>query len=370
MSAKRVPNDDEDMTCLLSKIGHLKIQEAKLYDLTHIRACLINEHAISEALIELRKYLCTCNTDAIDNVLGLDILEYLWKYAKSSNLTDTYEICWILTNLSAGNSRQTEVLVSFGIIELMAFLLQSDSEEVVIQALWAIGNISGDQYDYRQRIMHSLSEFHGLSALVGRFNLQSEFPLKVYAWTLSNLCRLKANNEYWSFLVNDLQFCIYNVNIFECNDDQTIIDFSWGLTRTLHSISSIRRKQLVNPDLVNGLYSVLGRFKYPNVLVPVFRVLTNIVAGDNFETKLIVEDNKIDHLFSFLHSKSSALLKECLMCLSNIAASDLYGKYLHNYEILKIVLNILQQQHASEAIKLECLWILSNCVAMREDILL
>ena len=366
--SKRIIDIDEDLATLESKIGNMRIQESTLYDLDFIRSCLVNNNSVSKALVELRKYLCTCNTNAIDSVLSMDVLEYLWMYAKSASDKDRYEISWILTNLSAGNERQTEILVRNGVIELMANLLSSENEDVIIQALWCIGNISGDHCDYRERIMSCLTSYGGLSFFLSK-NTKNEFQMKVLAWVISNLCRLKPTSEYWSIIVNDLSYCIYSVDIFNCNDQQSIIDFSWGLTRTLHAISTIRRKQLVNIALVNGLFDVIKRFKTPSVLVPIFRVLTNVVAGDNQETAFVLEGNRIEQILSFLDSDNPGLLKEALMCLSNIAASDLHGKILHDVEILSKVLNLLQSSQATEAIKIECLWIISNCVGMSEDIL-
>ncbi len=365
---KRVIDVDAELNKLESKIGNMSIQPATLFDIHFIKDCLISNNSISEALVELRKYLCTCNSSAIDMVLHLGILETLWNLTKSLVDKDVYEICWILTNLSAGNEQQTEILVNNGIIELMSQLLTSTSDEVVVQAAWCLGNISGDQKDYRERIMVNLSSYNGLSFFMSRKSMQSEFPLKVFAWVLSNLCRLQPSNEYWGFIVIDLQVCIYNLDIFNCNDEQTIIDFCWALTRCLHSVESLHRKQLVNAALVDGIFGVVSRFNRPNVLIPVFRVLTNIVAGDDQETFHVVANDKIEVIVGFLNVKNNPLLKECLMCLSNIAASNTHGSKLHHSTILLQILSMLQSEN-TDVVKLECLWILSNCSSMNEVLL-
>eukprot|EP00834_Sanchytrium_tribonematis_P001544 NODE_39_length_35218_cov_0.479655.p7 type:complete len:370 gc:universal NODE_39_length_35218_cov_0.479655:11448-12557(+) len=367
--SKRVIDIDEELNNLGNKIGNLRIQQGGLYDLENIRHCLIHGHSISEALVELRKYLCTCNTNAIDTILNLNILEILWKYARSNIQTDVYEITWIFTNLSAGNEIQTSQLVQNGIIELMAELLASPSEDVIVQALWCLGNISGDHRDYRERILACLAPYHGMSYFVSRTSLQSEFPVKVFSWVLSNLCRLKPNSDYWNLVVNDLSFCVYNLDLFNSNDDQTIIDFCWALTRCLHSVSMVYRRQLVTIELVDGLFGIVKRFKFPNVLVPVFRVLTNIVAGDDTETKMVIQNNYLSQILKFLETENASLLKECLMCLSNIAASNSHGESLHDTDILLKILQLLSSEFTSDPIKMECLWILSNCISMKEEIL-
>jgi hypothetical protein len=54
------------------------------------------------------------------------------------------EALWALTNIAAGTSEHTQVLVRHGAIPILVSLLTSENEEVLEQSVWVLGNLAGE----------------------------------------------------------------------------------------------------------------------------------------------------------------------------------------------------------------------------------
>jgi hypothetical protein len=54
------------------------------------------------------------------------------------------EALWALTNIAAGTTEHTHVLLRHNPVPALVRLLDSSNQEVLEQALWVIGNIAGE----------------------------------------------------------------------------------------------------------------------------------------------------------------------------------------------------------------------------------
>lgn len=54
------------------------------------------------------------------------------------------EALWALTNIAAGTTEHTHVLLRHNPVPALVNLLESTNAEVVEQALWVLGNIAGE----------------------------------------------------------------------------------------------------------------------------------------------------------------------------------------------------------------------------------
>ena len=65
------------------------------------------------------------------------------------------EATWVLTNVCSGSTAQCESVIDKGGIPIFIQLLYQNKPGIVDQAVWAIGNLSGDCVSHRDKIIQA-----------------------------------------------------------------------------------------------------------------------------------------------------------------------------------------------------------------------
>ena len=101
-----------------------------------------------------RRILSVERDPPVDAVLNAGVLPYLVKnLTKNPNAAKLiFETAWALTNIAS--TSQTNVVVEAGATRPLIQLLQHNAADVREQAAWCLGNIAGDNTDFRDQLLH------------------------------------------------------------------------------------------------------------------------------------------------------------------------------------------------------------------------
>ena len=91
-----------------------------------------------------------------------------------------------MTNIATGTAEQTQCLTEKGAVPKFIDLLSSEKDNIKDQAIWALGNIAGENTTYRDLVIDS----GVLPPLLKILKSPNKFTIiKNGVWCLSNVCR-------------------------------------------------------------------------------------------------------------------------------------------------------------------------------------
>jgi importin subunit alpha-6/7 len=149
--------------------------------------CLSTSLALSsadESLVELRKALSRQDDAVIEIAVELGIVELLTKFLGNSSCpANQVEAVWCITNIATGSSEQTDTVLCTA--PVLVQLLAIENALLQEQCVWALGNMAGDNMDFRDRI-----RANGAVVPIVRLIQSSTVSLaRTSCWALSNLAR-------------------------------------------------------------------------------------------------------------------------------------------------------------------------------------
>lgn len=141
-------------------------------------------------------------------------------------------------------------------------------------------------------------------------------------WTVSNLCRGKPNAD-WPYIQQVIPLMMRCIT---CDDAEVLLDCCWTLSYITDGCNGHIQKildtaQAMNIDLPRRLIRFLIEPQM-SALVPALRTCGNIVSGSDEQTQEILDKGLLNALKPLLKHRVSAVLKEAIWTLSNIAAGN------------------------------------------------
>ncbi|TPX31704.1 hypothetical protein SeMB42_g07713 [Synchytrium endobioticum] len=336
--------DGAEFEVIGRKIQNLTVDESKLHSsigsfwdssghdqdgvaLASIRTALNNDYPeyVLNAIQKLRRYLCGDNvSNHTEQVLHMKILERLKHLLTPGHemgaLTDRihYEACWVLTNVAAGHPAQTASVAEAGLIPCLVGLLSSTSGKVRLQAAWTLGNIAGDCEKFRDAVLDAGAMEPLLHIWEGNVDDDNEerSALHVAMWTVGNICRWDMTKGQWERIVPAWDI-LQKILTIDDVEEVVIAEVCWAFAR----IAFQKPSGGFPPVLVQQLVSLLSRNR-ARIVMPALQTLTNLSAGADSQTQLVLDCGVLPHLERLLTSTSVApyLREEALSVLANIAS--------------------------------------------------
>jgi len=238
-------------------------------------------------------------------------------------------------------------------------LLESPSYEVKEQAIWALGNIAGDNYEFRDIIIQA-GAVYPLIRIIEESVAEGTL-LKNAIWALLNLCRGKPLPPYYA--VRDT-IPVFARVIMTQENTELLMDAALALSFLSGGSNEDDRNQRV---LDTGVVPFLVRLlddSFASLVAPCVKTIGNLLTGSNEQGNIVLEVPRIiEAIFRLLAHPKKALRREAAWVISIIAAgTPRHLEYLlqdafYLNDIFKIIL-----KEPSIEVRREAVWVLRNAV--------
>jgi importin subunit alpha-1 len=308
-----------------------------------------------QATQQVRKLLSIERTPPIQPVIEIGMVPYLVQFIQQEAMPDLqFEAAWALTNIASGNADQTKCVVDAGTVPLFIRMLRSPSLDVREQAVWALGNISGDSPPLRDLCLHN----NVMESLLDVFRTSDKMSiLRNATWCLSNLCRGKPQPQ----LAAIEPALPVLANLLHSTDNEIITDALWALSYISDGPNE-RIEKVIESGVCRRLTELLGNSN-SLLVTPALRTIGNIVTGDDRQTQVVIQCGALPKLLQLLYHPRRNIRKETCWTISNITAGsrEQIQQVIDSQLIPKIVETI--QSAGEYDVRKEAAWAISNATS-------
>jgi len=205
--------------------GHKQTHEQKIVDF-NAKMMSNDKDQVLEGLIGIRKLLSIANNPPIQQVVDSGIVPKILSFMSlSESPAFQFEAAWTITNICSGTSEHVQEIVQLGGLDATINLLSSTSTEVLEQAVWTLGNIAGDNVEYRNLCIQKNS-MDRLLAVFFNSHFHSSLQRNT-VWAMSNLVRSKPTPA-WQDIGKGVAAFIQILKVEEF--DEVFVDALWAIS--------------------------------------------------------------------------------------------------------------------------------------------
>eukprot|EP00796_Vickermania_ingenoplastis_P005865 gene5865-4187_t len=268
---------------------------------------------VYQGTLLIRKMLSVDRDPPFTQVIESGVVPTIVEFLSRNDYPDLqFEAAWALTNIAAGTTENTNLLVRCGAVPKFVALLSSPSAQCRDQAAWALGNLGGEGAPCRD-VALSCGAMPALLTVITTAG-QPINIMRNATWAVSNLCRGRPHPEleYVAMAVPVLGPLLYHP------DSQVVIDAAWGLSYISDGPSE-RVQVVLVPSIVSRVVELMS-FPSPTIKTPAIRIIGNIASGDDEQTQTIINAGALSAFVDLLRHQKRAIRKEACWTVSNIAA--------------------------------------------------
>eukprot|EP01155_Anaeramoeba_flamelloides_P052146 Anaeramoba_flamelloidesc42659_g1_i1.p1 GENE.c42659_g1_i1~~c42659_g1_i1.p1 ORF type:complete len:265 (+),score=37.36 c42659_g1_i1:203-997(+) len=202
-----------------------------------------------------------------------------------------FEAAWSLTNIAAGLTEHTRMVINAGSLPAFSRLIISKNESIQEQSIWAIGNIAGDCAEFRDKVIENGVVFNLINIIESNPRIEI---LKSTTWALCNICRAKPHPE----LKDPNALISVLIGLLDFQDIKVVSDSCWSLCYLADGQPDVI-EYVVDQDICPKMVNFL---KYPSPIIntPALRFLGNIVTGTDEQTQTVLNCGVLPILFELL----------------------------------------------------------------------
>ena len=313
-----------------------------------------DESTLNPALELLRKLASSENPHPLSIIIQSGITRKIIGLLNHEDSNIKFNTTWILTNLCTQSTETCMRLAEEGVIEGLAKLATSEVlTEYSHQALWALSNLAGDNYELRNRVFST-----GISdSIFRKISISQNIELGTLGtmiWLLSNLLKFRPLPQ--GNIVKE--FLSLLPKLLPLPYEDILVDTLRALGFITYSGENLTL--VFSTMLVGRIVTFLEHDSY-KIKLSALIVISNLSTGDATYMQALLDFNLINYLFQTLCIDKRNLIKESLFVLNNIVT----GPWTHAQKIIthKDFNHIIScLEHMDKEIRTEALYFITLLV--------
>ncbi|RKP17758.1 ARM repeat-containing protein [Rozella allomycis CSF55] len=234
-----------------------------------------------------------------------------------------YEAMHLINIISSGTTAHTNAVILSGCVPDIIQHFCSGVSEMMMKAIWALGNIASDTDECRSYLF----ECGILDPILSYISLAHKNPsscdesmLNSCVWTLTNLCRKESVGETTRARFSDQIFSGVNM-LLDFPDPDIQSDACWALDYLTEN-TNVFVELVVNAGIIRKLIQILDTANDDSYLRPALRVIGNVAFGLDSHANEIINSGFLKTSFRLLQHPSRNLIRETCWVISNLAAGN------------------------------------------------